>query len=88
MNQEAVNRGERAERLYNDELFQEALQKIEDEITQSWKTSPADDEKGRYNAYLMHRLLQNFKSQFVRTMATGKAAKKELLKTSDKKFKF
>lgn len=77
------NRGERAKRLLENDLILDAFQKIEAEIMAAWKGSAADDEKGRYNAYLMFRLLQNFKQQFTHAVATGEAAGKQLLQIKD-----
>jgi hypothetical protein len=73
------SRADRAKRLLDDELIQEAFDKIEREIDQSWKNSPADAERERYNAYLMYRLLQNFKGHFTALVATGEHARKQLL---------
>lgn len=77
------DRASRAQRILDDELFKEAFDNIEQTILDSWKESRADEEKQRYNAYIMHRLLQNLKEQFTRAVATGEAAKKELLTVKD-----
>lgn len=81
--QRQADRGERAKRLLGNDLLIEALDAIEAEIDQSWKSSLADDEEIRRNAYLMYRLLQNFRQQFKQAVVTGKAARKELLNLKD-----
>lgn len=73
------DRASRAQRILDDELFKGAFENIEQTIVDSWKESRADEEKQRYNAYIMHRLLQNLREQFTRAIVTGQAAKKELL---------
>lgn len=77
------DRGHRAKRVLENDLVVGAFEKIEAEIDAAWKNSAADDEKARYNAYLMHRLLQNFKQQFRHAVTTGEAAGKELLRLKD-----
>ena len=76
--------GARAQAVLDNDLVKRAFDKIEATITEAWKSSPAEDERGRYNAYLMHRLFQNFKSEFTRAVATGKVAEKRLLEIKDK----
>lgn len=82
---EQYERGERAKSVLNNELIQEAFEKIEKELDHAWKNSSADDEKGRYNAYLMYRLLQNLKQQFTHVVTTGEHAGTELLKLEERK---
>ncbi len=72
-------RGKKAEQIMSAEIVQEALEKIEGTIQKSWEGSKADDHEVRHNAYLMSRLLKNFKGEFLRAMKTGKVAEKELL---------
>ena len=73
-----VTRGERAKRLLENELLAEALEKIEKQIDDAWKESHADAEEIRRNAYLMHRLLQNLKSEISRIAITGDHASKKI----------
>ena len=83
-----ADRGDRAKRLLENELINEAFDKIESEIMDAWRNSPADAEQERYNAYLMYRLLMNFKGQFKQAVAHGEAASKQLLQIRDpSKFK-
>ena len=78
-----ISRGARAKEIIENPFVVEAFDAIEGVIANGWKESGADDSKARENAYLMHRLLQNFKSEFQRAIATGKASEKKLLSTKD-----
>ena len=74
-----VNRGEQSKRIMQNPLVIDAFDVVEKTILDAWKESPADDEKGRYHAYLMYRLLKNLRQQFEIAIATGNVARKELL---------
>lgn len=74
-----ADRGERAKRVLENELVIEAFEKMEKDIIEGWKKTAPDDDRGRHNAYLLDRLLRNFKAQFEQYLITGKAAQKELL---------
>jgi hypothetical protein len=76
-------RGHRAKRILEDDLVIEAFEKIETVVTEAWQNSPADAEKERYNAYLMHRLLKQFKEHFRQIVVTGDHAGKELLRLKE-----
>jgi hypothetical protein len=76
---EQRERGERARRILEDPLVIEAFASIARTIEDGWKNSEADDHAGRHNAYLMHRLLENFRDHFARLVRTGDAAAKQLL---------
>ncbi|HAM59608.1 MAG TPA: hypothetical protein DCQ64_31035 [Candidatus Rokubacteria bacterium] len=75
-----ADRGARAKRLLDDELVREAFGKIGAAVQAGWENSEAGDHEGRHNAYLMHRLLKNFKAAFERIVITGGDAQKELLR--------
>ena len=85
--QQDVSRGVRAAEIMENPLVIEAFEAVEAVITSGWQNSKADDEKARENAYLMHRLVQNFKGEFKRAIATGKASEKRLLSTKDSTLK-
>lgn len=82
-----VNRADRAKRILEDELIKEAFEKIESTIDYAWKNSKADDEEARHNAYLMLRLLQDFKEQFHSVITTGRVSERELLRVNQQKSK-
>lgn len=77
------DRGARAEAVLNNELVVEAFAAIEAELMKAWQHSAADEKEQRDNAYMMFRLLQNFKAQFSQAVHTGKAAQKQLMTISD-----
>lgn len=81
--QRQKSRGEEAKRIIEHELVVQALAQIEATILDAWKNSRADEEQERHNAYLMYRLLQNFKAQFRKLVNDGDAASKELLRLKD-----
>jgi len=82
---EDSDRGNRAKRFVEEKIVVEAFAAIEKAIEDGWKNSAADEHDARHNAYLMSRLLVNFKQQFVVAIATGKVASKELLKMKEGK---
>lgn len=77
------DRGHRAKRIYEDELVQEAFGAIERTLLEAFRNSEGDESVVRERAYLMLRLLGNFKDQFQLAMRTGDAAAKELLRIRD-----
>lgn len=74
----SVARGTRAKRILEDDMVVEAFAAIEKEIADGWKDSRAHDEKGRENAYLLHRILGQFKGEFERIVRDGDVAKSVL----------
>jgi hypothetical protein len=76
-------RGEQAKSLYEHPFIKDAFAAVEDQILSAWKESRADEKEQRDNAYLMLRLLQNFRQQFVAAIASGEASQKELLRIRD-----
>lgn len=78
-----AQRGDRARAICEDELFIEAFDAIEKRIEEGWKETQASEKQERENAYLMHRLVQNFRAHFRSLMTTGEQAKKDLLDIND-----
>ena len=74
----SVARGVRAKRILEDDMVVEAFAAIEKTIEDGWKDSRAHDEKGRENAYLLHRILNQFKGEFERIVRDGEVAKSGL----------
>jgi len=79
------DRGDRAKRFMEEKIVVEAFAAIEKAIEDGWKNSLPDDHDARHRAYLMSRLLANFKQQFVIAIATGKVASKKLLEIKEGK---
>lgn len=76
--EERVHVGDRAKEVLENEAFAAALQAIEDEVIQAWKTSPARDQAGRENLWIYLHLLQKLRQQLQTTMETGKLATLEI----------
>lgn len=80
---EQVARGERARKFFEDTLVQEVFAKMDQKIMGSIRESLGDETEIRERAYLMLRLLENFKAEFRTMLNTGEAASKELLRTKE-----
>ncbi|WP_208281728.1 hypothetical protein [Massilia oculi] len=81
----AINRAEAARRIMTDPMVVEALQTIEDGITEAWKEVPLRDVEGREH---LHRLLQakrRFESVFEIVLQEGKLASEELRLEEERK---
>lgn len=76
--EQAIFRGERAQRLLEDELLQEALATIEAEYTEQWKNSPARDAEGREKLFLMVKTVQRFRTELTTVLQTGQLARHNL----------
>jgi hypothetical protein len=80
---EQASRGESARRVLENELIQEVFAKMDERIVTSIRESVGDESDIRERAYLMLRLLENFKAEFKAMVLTGDAASKELLRVKD-----
>ncbi len=78
-----AERARRAQDIMEDELVQEAFAELEKTIDTAWKTSIGDEREQRENAYIMYRLLQQFRSHFGQIINTGEHARKQLLELKD-----
>src|SRR5262249_54073464 len=70
-----VEKGNRAAEEFADPLLQEALDDLEKEIELGWKSSAADDQEGRDNAYKLHRLLLRLRAWFKERAVSGSNAR-------------
>lgn len=80
---EQAARGDRARRILEDDLVKEVLEKVEKRIFEGFRESTGDEQVVRERAYLMLRLLENFKAEFRTMLLTGSQASKELLRLKD-----
>lgn len=78
-----IERARRAEEIVNDPIFVEALDNIEREIETGWKSSAAEDNKARDNAYLLHRLLTRIRKEFSAILVSGSNARALLAAEAD-----
>lgn len=73
-----IQRGERAAQILAEPLVVDALDTIEREYIDKWKTSPARDEAGREKLWLMVMTLHKFRSELELVLETGQVAKASL----------
>lgn len=81
----AINRAEAARRIITDPMVVQALQTIEDGITEAWKDVPLRDVEGREH---LHRLLhakRRFEAVFQIVLETGALASAELRAEEERK---
>jgi hypothetical protein len=81
----ATQRADAAKRIMDDPLVKEALQSVEDGITEAWKDVPARDVEAREH---LHRLLQakrQFENVFRICIETGAIARAELQAEEERK---
>jgi hypothetical protein len=62
----------------NHPLLLEAFDNIEKVIDTGWKNSSSEDRQARDNAYLLHRVLSNLRSNLKAIIVSGGNAKKLL----------
>ena len=74
----AVERGQRAKTLLENELLQEAFKTLEDDYTAAWKTWPAADTAGRERLWQAVNVLGKVREHLARIVADGKLAQREL----------
>jgi len=72
----AMQRGAQAEALANNELLNEILAKMDAEFVQAWRDSAAEAHDVRHNAYLMQRLLGDFRRRLTVIQRDGEAVAK------------
>lgn len=72
------NRGDRASRIINDDLFIEAEQKLRTAILQAFERSRPDDVQARERAYLELTLLNRLIGDFKALIDSGKLAGRKI----------
>lgn len=73
-----LDRGVRAKRLLEDEMFVEAFASVEEHVLQMIKTAPLRDEEGVIKAKYMLHLLSLVKGAVSQVAQTGRLAELEL----------
>lgn len=76
--EQRIYKADRAREVLENEAFIEAFKVIDAEITEQWKKSPARDEAGRHELWLMQSLLNKLQSILQETLTDGKLAKADL----------
>jgi hypothetical protein len=69
-----IQRGLKAKEILDNPLFQEAIQKVSEELDLEWINSPIRDTEGREKIYMMKRMLNVVLIQVKSVMETGKLA--------------
>ena len=80
---EQASRGENARRILESDLVRDVFEKMDKFIIDSIRESVGSENVERERAYLMLRLLENFKAHFKIMVLTGEQASKELLRVKD-----
>jgi len=76
--EQRVYDGDRAREVLENEVFQQVFADLATEITEQWKKSPARDEAGRHELWLMQSLLSKLQAMLQTTLDTGKLARLDL----------
>jgi hypothetical protein len=71
-------KGDRAKRLLNDDLLQEALQETRKEIISMWEATPARDTEAREWLWKLHQASMKFEDALRGYIDTGKVATEHL----------
>lgn len=71
---DAIARAEKAQRILNDELFQEAFDNTRTAIFEAIERTPLRDDEGLKHLRLCLKLLQDVKANLTATLNDGKVA--------------
>lgn len=82
---EAINRAEAAKRIIEDPMVKQALQAIEDGITDAWKDLPARDVDGREHLYRLLQAKRRFETVFQIVLEEGAVSVAELRAEEERK---
>tara|TARA_R100000951_G_scaffold74124_1_gene62467 strand:+ start:151 stop:396 length:246 start_codon:yes stop_codon:yes gene_type:complete len=72
-----IDKGNAAEKLFNDPLIQEVFEKMETSYNNAWVSSGLDDIQKRETLFLSIRALSEFKLELESMIMGGKIAQKE-----------
>jgi hypothetical protein len=78
MTTKEIHEGNQAKRILEDEIFTNAVKKIEDRLDQEWLNSPLRDNEAREKIFLMRKMLQSLINEITSVMETGKMANKKI----------
>ena len=73
-----IHLGNKAKRILEDEIFTDAVKKIEERLNQEWLNSPLRDTEAREKIFLMRKMLETIINEITSVMETGKLANKKL----------
>tara|TARA_Y100000034_G_C6818889_1_gene368624 strand:+ start:127 stop:372 length:246 start_codon:yes stop_codon:yes gene_type:complete len=72
-----IDKGNAAEKLFNNPLIQEVFEKMETSYNNAWVSSGLDDIQKRETLFLSIRALSEFKLELESMITGGKIARKE-----------
>ena len=78
MSTKEIHLGNQAKRILEDEIFTDAVKKIEERLNQEWLNSPLRDTEAREKIFLMRKMLESLINEITSVMETGKLANKTL----------
>jgi len=78
MTEQAIRSGRKAQELLEDETFNTALSKIENEQLWIFKSSKPEESARREMAWSMLRAIDNLKSELTKTIDNAKVAQRAL----------
>ena len=78
MSTKEIHLGNQAKRILEDEIFTDAVKKIEERLNQEWLNSPLRDTEAREKIFLMRKMLETIINEITSVMETGKLANKKL----------
>lgn len=73
-----VDRGARARRILEDDLWKDAVEKVATSIRRAWENSRPDDTEARERAYLELRLLNALVGDLKKVLETGELAGRQI----------
>ena len=82
MTEQAIRSGRKAQELMEDETFNMALTKIENEQLWIFKSSKPEESAKREMAWSMLRAIDNLKSELTKTIDNAKVAQRALERVS------
>ena len=72
-----IDKGNAAEKLFNDPIIQEVFEKLETSYNNAWVSSGLEDSQKRETLYLSIRALSQFKLELEAMIMGGKIAQNE-----------
>lgn len=81
------DRGHRAGRIVQDEIFVESVSAMRERFLDEWQNSPIRDAEGRERIYLMVRILDLLVQELTSVMETGQSANTTLQAFEERKKK-
>ena len=73
-----IHLGNLAKEVLENEIFTDAVKKIEERLNQEWLASPLRDTEAREKIFLMRKMLESLINEITSVMETGKLANKTL----------